>query len=153
MFGVTGHEQEIVDLFEGFNIDWCNPLSADLVVDGVTVTNDEYPLGCLNDEFGPVLEAMGVSYTGEQSAIYEYAAEVRMFAPDLGVFLSDSNGEGVPLVSSQAINDAIRDYESTPVGTKFLALAEAAAALVLRLEKLSGKTHTIRFASLREQTA
>jgi hypothetical protein len=153
LYGVAGHEQEIVELFEGFGVEWSGELTTEDVVDGVNVTDDEYALGCLPSEFGPALEAMGVSYYGEQSSRYEYAAEVRMFTPELGVFCSDSNGEGVPLVNSTSIDDAIATYEAAPVGLSFLAMVESTTKLVLRLEELSGKRHRVVFDRLQKEAS
>jgi hypothetical protein len=124
LYGVAGHEQEIVNLFE----DWSGGGndehgSASDIFDGVNIGDQERYLGT-PDEIGPHLEALGVSYVIHQSGCYEFAAEVRMFAPTLGVFQSDTAGDGV-VVPAGAIDDIVTRFAGLERGAMEKALALA----------------------------
>lgn len=141
LYSVDGKEQQLIAIFG----DWRGWHDGDVAnpahyVEGCEVTDDEMTLGTLH-EVGPELEALGVSYYGEQSAKYEYAAEVRMFTPELGVFASNSNGEGCVLVDATAIDQAVAEWDET---------GDDYRSLIAKLEAITGTAHRSRFAELRK---
>ena len=143
LYGVAGHEWDIVDLF----VDWGGSIGADHasasdIHNGMTICDDERLLGAV-EEIGPTLEALGISYLVEQAGHYEYGPELRMFTPDLGVFESSSNGTGSPVATASTIDRIIRDFTDGP-GTGIGSLLRA-------LDQLTGRAHREWFAARRAE--
>jgi hypothetical protein len=156
VYGVAGHEQEIVDIFcDGWGLDWgsIGNFAASDVTEGVRFCDDERSIGTLyEDDVLPALEALGISYEGLQSGKYEFAAVERMFAPDLGIFVEEALGDdGGPGIAAHRLDEIVDRAEAiSGAGMRADESERALYDLFFEIDKMTGRAHRNRFTELRK---
>ena len=106
----AGNADALATLFRSWSIDWSMPVSVTAITvagmqgRSVTFTDDAGPLGVLAT-IAPALEALGVTYVGDQDPKFEFPGDYVAFAPELGRFTGVS-APG-PAVMASALDKAV----------------------------------------------